>query len=321
MSSQFATHYEEEDDDLDERPIKVMDGLNHRRSNSTGYTQPGKMFTLSGSESPSSKKRGYDDPYGKDDPLPAPSASNRSLDGRREGEGDFSSKKLSRNSSRSSLYSWDSDSSTGARSDGEKQKRRKSSSGSNEKLQGFSSGEFRRKRKSQPKNRSKSRERQGSKDGGSKSFGSKLYRVLSDVGLNSPTKSSGASARGSANTSDKEKHARRRTSGGSSGRVSSESGSAKSPSINRSYHSSSDGTGRRKAHSPAIFYKDDDPSYIHNSINLYLDMEVFDSSKEECFKMAFRSHVVKYGEVGELPVLVIVSNLFAYIFKIIGSER
>jgi hypothetical protein len=50
-------------------------------------------------------------------------------------------------------------------------------------------------------------------------------------------------------------------------------------------------------------------------------MEVFDSSKGEVFRMAFRCPVVKYGEVGELPALVIVSNIRAYIFKIIAPER
>ena len=317
MPPQFATHYEEPYN-LDERPIKVMDGLNHRRANSTGY-QPEKAFSMGGSESPTSKKRAYNDPYSKGNPSPKLKASNQPSEGRGEDGSDFLAKKSSKNSSRSSVSSWDSDSSAGARSDGEKQGRRKKFIGSNERLHGYSSGEYRR-RHTERSSRSKSREtRTGSKDGGGKSFGSKIYRVLSDVGINSAPRGTAASARGS--TSDKERRARRKTSGGSSGRMSSESGGTKSPGLNRSYHSSSDGASRRKAHSPAIFYKDDDPTYIHNSINLYLDMEVFDSSKGEHFRMVFRSPVVKYGEVGEIPVLVVVSNFHAYVFKIIAPER
>lgn len=133
-----------------------------------------------------------------------------------------------------------------------------------------------------------------------------------------------ATSRGS--TSGKSSHTRHKSSGGSSGRVSSGSGegggrSGKAAGGSRSYQSSSDGTGGKKTHSPAIFYKDDDPSYIHNNINLYLDMEVFDGSRGEHFRMVFHSFVVKYGEVGELPVLVVISNLHAYIFKIIAPER
>ncbi len=314
MPPQFSIHYEEHDH-LDERPIKVMDGLNHRRSNSTGY-KPEKTFLVGGSESPTRKNQVYADPYSGE--IPSPKSSNQPVEGRRE---DFSAKKSSKNSSsRSSVCSWDSDSSTGARSDGERQGGRKGSSGSNEKLHGYSSGEYQT-RKSQRRNRT--REGHGSSKDGGKSLGSKIYRVLSDVGLNSSPRrgaaATAATARG--NTSDKKQQTRRKSSGGSSGRVSSESGGRKSPGMNQSYHSSSDGTSRKKTNSPAIFYKDDDPSYIHNSINLYLDMEVFESSKGEYFRMAFHSPVVKYGEVGEILVLVVISNLHAYVFKIIAPER
>ena len=322
---QFPTQYEERDD-LDGRPIKVMDGLNHQRSNSTGY-QPEKTFQIGDSRSPASKKRAYADPYGKEI-LSSKLNSNQPSEGNGDCErGEFQPKglrKSSRNSSRSSLHSLDSDSSAGVRSDGERHGGRKASSGSSEKLQqqGYSSGEYRKRSSHHRRNKSRESQQQNPSRDGGKSFGSKImHRVLSDVGLNSsPTRESAAAARG--NASDKERQTRRRASGGSSGRVSSDqSGDTKSPGTNRSYHSSSDGAGRKKTHSPAIFYKDDDPSYIHNSINLYLDMEVFDISKGEHFRMAFRSHVVKYGEVGEIPVLVIVSNLHAYVFKIIAPER
>ena len=115
-----------------------------------------------------------------------------------------------------------------------------------------------------------------------------------------------------------------RLSSGGSGGESSQPRSLFQQGGLRDTHSSSDrgggGSGRHKPHSPIVICKDDDPTYIHNSINLYLDMEVFDSTKDESFRMAFKSPVVKYGEVGELPVLVVVSNIYAYIFKIVAPE-
>ena len=321
MPPQFSTHYNDQDI-LDQRPIKVMDGLNHQRSSSTGY-QADKVFMMGNSRLPLGKQQAdpYDD-YNTSKPRP----SARDVEGGMEDFPNKGSRRSSRASSRSSICSLDSDSSAGARSDGERRGRRRSDgerqgSSGTDKMRGYSSGEYRRvaSRRKKSRERQKQAPEQHTPSGsGGKSFGSKIVRALSDVGLNSNTKPSGA-AKGS--TSARERKASRKTSQGSSGRISSGSGGNKSPGANRSCHSSSDGTGRRKNQSPGIFYKDDDPTFIHNSINLHLDMEVFDNKQGEHFKMAFRSPVVKYGEVGDVPVLVIVSNIYAYIFKIIAPER
>ena len=37
-----------------------------------------------------------------------------------------------------------------------------------------------------------------------------------------------------------------------------------------------------------IPYKKEDPGYVHNSINLYLDMEVFNTEEGERFAMIFK---------------------------------
>ena len=162
--------------------------------------------------------------------------------------------------------------------------------GSNDKLpQGYSSGESRAQQ-----SRSKGKEIGGNR---------------------TPSKSPKLNGRGSSNAPSS-----RKASGGSSSRISSSSGdNARAQRQLRPSHSSSDSASKQKKASTSIFCKDDDPSYIHNSINLHLDMDVFD--KGESFRMAFRSPVVKYGEVGELPVLVVVSNLCVYIFKIVAPER
>ena len=85
---------------------------------------------------------------------------------------------------------------------------------------------------------------------------------------------------------------------------------------------SSDDVGREKrAPSPVVIYRDNDPSYVHNSLQLHLVMDIFNSAKEECFKMVFRSSMVRYGEPGELPVLVVISNLRVYLFRVVAPER
>lgn len=68
-----------------------------------------------------------------------------------------------------------------------------------------------------------------------------------------------------------------------------------------------------------LLFKDDDPEYIHNSLNLHLDMEVF-STEGEHFKMIFKAPVVQYGHSREVPAIVIISNVNAYIFKITAPE-
>lgn len=296
--SSMQSHFMQEDQAEDERPIKVMDGLNHRRSNSVGYNSA----KIVSAGPPVGKTKHYSDPfYGNEIPSTKPQGSNRSLGSLKEEQCAPSlTRKSSWSSSRkSSVCSVDSDSSPGSRSDANSVDRKRgvrSQAGSNEMLtRGYSSGEYHA-----PSRTTKTGLR------------SKFSRFSSgDV----------------RNTSDSSPQLRdlRIKPGGTSGRVSSSSGDnsrSKSPKRAKGYHSgSSDSAGRPKVHSPATFCKDDDPTFIHNSINLYLDMEVFDSSKGESFRMAFRCPVVKYGEVGELPVLVIVSNISAYIFKIIAPER
>lgn len=303
-------HFMQDDPPVDNvRPIKVMDGLNHRRSNSIGY-HPTKTAAAT---SPSEKRKHYADPfYGNEIPSTKAQAqgSNRSLGSLKEEyhEAAFSKKSSLSSSRKSSLCSVDSDSSRSSRSDansGERKRKFRSKGDSSEMLsRGYSSGEYHA-----PSSRSKP-----SSNMSWLGMRSKFSRFSSgDVtgGLQSSPR---------LNARDRE----HKQSGGSSGKISSSSGDnsqSKSQKRSRTYHSSSDSAGRQKLRSPVVFCKDDDPTFIHNSINLYLDMEVFDSAKGEEFRMAFRCPVVKYGEVGELPVLVVVSNLNAYIFKITAPER
>ena len=333
LHSRFPHQRENDDDD---RPIRVIDGLSHRRSNSYGYQPENPPNTTSPSSarrgfqppnasntaSPTGNRKGYVDPYGEDHLQ----GSNRSLGSVREEGGEHKgSRKSSLSSSRrSSACSFDSDSSPGSRTDASSRSgdRQGSRRRSNDALgRGYSSGEFQR---SSPRGKGEKTKE------GSTSLGSRLYRVLSDVGLNTSPKTGQRSA------AEKKGKTPRRSSGGgggssSGGRLSSggSGGESSQPRSQfqqgglRDTHSSSDGgggSGRHKLHSPIVICKDDDPTYIHNSINLYLDMEVFDSTKDESFRIAFKSPVVKYGEVGELPVLVVVSNIYAYIFKIVAPE-
>ena len=258
------------------------------------------------SSSPPAKSKLRRDPY-----EPSSSSSSKKLHGsnrslrslKEENVKPHSSKSSSTSSIKSSVCSLDTDSSPERRSRSranstdkkahgglnEKIQRRR---GSNDKFpQGYSSGESRTQQ-----SRSK-----GEGIGGNRT----------------PSKSPKLNGRGSSNAPSS-----RKASGGSSSRISSSSGdNARAQRQLRPSHSSSDSASKQKMASTSVFCKDDDPSYIHNSINLYLDIDVFDSTKGESFRMAFRSPVVKYGEVGELPVLVVVSNLCAYIFKIVAPER
>ena len=294
----MQSHFVQGDRAEDERPIKVMDGLNHRRSNSVGYNSA-KIISV---DPPVGKPKHYSDPfYGNEIPSTKPQGSNRSLGSLKEERCAPSlSRKSSWSSSRkSSACSLDSDSSPGSRSDANSVDRKRgvrSQGGSSEMLtRGSSSGEYHA-----PSSRT-----------GKTGLRSKFSRFSS------------GDVRSGFNSSPQLRDLRTK-SGGSSGKISSSSGDnsqLKSPKKSRGRHSSSDSSGRQKVHSPVTFCKDDDPTFIHNSIHLYLDMEVFDSSKGEGFRMAFKCPVVKYGEVGELPVLVIVSNINAYVFKIIAPER
>ena len=88
-----------------------------------------------------------------------------------------------------------------------------------------------------------------------------------------------------------------------------------------SLRGSYEGGGSMKGSSPLPLYKDDDPGYIHNNLNLYLDMEIFNNDKAEHFKMVFKSPVMQYGHKMEIPALAVASSYKFYIFKITGPER
>ena len=88
-----------------------------------------------------------------------------------------------------------------------------------------------------------------------------------------------------------------------------------------SLKSSYEGAAGVKGSSPLALYKDEDPSYIHNNLNLYLDMDVFNMDKGEHFKMVFKAPVMQYGHRLEIPSLVVVSSYKFYIFKITAPER
>ena len=112
---------------------------------------------------------------------------------------------------------------------------------------------------------------------------------------------------------------------GSSGhRISSEgSGKRSSKSFNRSgsLKSSSESTTGQRTNSALTVCKDDNPSYIHSSFNVHLDLNVFENEKGEEFKMIFRSPVVQHGQPKEQPSLLVVSNLKAYVYLITAPEK
>jgi len=226
------------------------------------------------------------------------------------------------NSRRSSMCSGGSDSGTGSRSDGNytANGRRSSHGSSDGRVKGNSSGEVKIIKK-QSSVRVAGKSKEGSK------FGSKISKVFSFGELHT-----GSSPK------QKKKSLVKANSGKSSGEGSSGSGSSskrKSKLARRISnaeekalafplpHSSSDGGGsrERRAHSPITIYKDNDPTYVHNSLQLYLDMEILDSSRQEVFKMVFRTSLIRYGEPGEVQVLVVVSNIRAYLFKVVAPER
>lgn len=225
------------------------------------------------------------------------------------------------NSRRNSLCSADSDSGAGSKSDSASMSR-KHNKRADTVPKGCSSGESSKYSQSKMTGAAK-KSKEGSK------LSSKLSRVFSwsDLRLNSSPKLNGR------RTSDKGKDTN--PSSGAGSRRSSGQGSSGSGENNCSQrkllehmkppHSSSDGGGggerEKRALSPVVIYRDDDPSYIHNSLQLFLVMDVFSSTKEESFKMVFRSSMVRYGEPGELPMLVVVSNIRAYLFRVVAPER
>lgn len=304
IHSHFPQNHQEQP--LSNPPIKNQEGYRHSRSKSTDY-HPAK---IQGITPPSSRKeyRHHHRHHTEIKPSKSPHR-NRSYGSLKEKDTGISKIfKSSQNSSgRSSLYSLDSDSSPSSRSDGNSsggRHRYRHTRSSNEKLgTGHGSGEIHKSSSSHGRGSPTKRHSEGTVT----SLGARISKVfnLSDVQGSNKDTSAG------------------KNSGGSNGKASSESGDNSHPNLHnsRSYHSSSDGTGRRKLHSPLTIYKDDDPTFIHNNLNLYLDIEIFDGSKGEVFRMVFRSPVVKYGEPGERSVLVVISNLRAYMFQIIAPER
>ncbi len=296
-------------DDNSDRQSKISEktgsGLGHNRSRSMDYHSTKQLLLT-----PPNKRKIYVDPFLQ--------GSNKSLGSLLEESGTFSrSPKLSRNNSgRSSRCSADSDSSSrGNHSDMGGRRERKSHFSS---AKGYSSGESNRRSSGGYMSGEKS------KDGGSLMAQAKSG-LSNFIGLNSSPKLSPQtlSDRDKETRSSSREGERRGRSGGKS-RPNSGSGDNsqhKVQNLSHSYHSSSDGTGRRKASSPFVIYKDDDPSYIHYSLDYYLNTEIFNSAKEETFRMVFRTQVISYGEPGELPVLVILSNQRLYLFQIVAPER
>ena len=64
---------------------------------------------------------------------------------------------------------------------------------------------------------------------------------------------------------------------------------------NKKTKKSSEDSNKRPA-SPVIPYREDDPAYIHSTFNVHLDMEVFDTDKQEHFQLAMK---VREGEKRE----------------------
>ena len=233
------------------------------------------------------------------------------------------------NSRRSSMCSGESDSGAGSRSDGNctANGRRSSHGSSDGRPKGSSSGEVKKiKRQSSMVVAGKNKE--GSK------LGSKISRVFSFGDLNSGSspkqKRKNASEIRTRTPLEKTKGAKSSGEGssgsGTSGRRKSRLTRNLSNAEDKALElplppSSSDGGREKRAYSPITIYKDDDPTYIHNSLQLYLDMEILDSSRQEVFKMVFRTSLIRYGEPGEMQVIVVVSNIRAYLFRVVAPER
>ena len=152
-------------------------------------------------------------------------------------------------------------------------------------------------------------------DGGAKRYSSPASSKYSPI---SPrrTPSSGHYRASSGSGSEM----RRRVHPAGSGGENSSSSGRGSRWNSGSLRGSSDGTGI-KGSSPLVLLKEDEPTYIHNNLNLYLNMEVFNLCRGEHFKMVFKSPVMQYGDILEVPCIVIFSDYKMYIFKIVGPER
>ena len=155
-------------------------------------------------------------------------------------------------------------------------------------------------------------------DGGAKRYSSPSLTKYSPTSPRRTPSSSGSHHRASSG-SGSEMRRRVHPGPGSGGENSSGSGRG-SRRNSGSLRGSSDGTAI-KGSSPLALLKDDEPTYIHSNLNLYLDMDVFNTDKGEHFKMVFKSPVMQYGHKLEIPAVAVVSSYKFYIFKIIGPER
>ena len=156
-------------------------------------------------------------------------------------------------------------------------------------------------------------------DDGAKRYSSPILSKYSPTSpRRTPSSSHHRASSGSGNEMKRRVHLAAAGSG-SGGENSSGSGRG-SRRNSGSLKGSSDGAGI-KGSSPLALLKDDEPTYIHNNLNLYLDMEIFNMDKGEHFKMVFKSPVMQYGHKMEIPAVAVVSSYKFYIFKIVGPER
>jgi hypothetical protein len=146
------------------------------------------------------------------------------------------------------------------------------------------------------------------------------------------THSAGSDSRTSTDISSTNGSRRGTELGGSSGGERKSSGSSSGSKLISKYFVTS--TSRQKknklgsssgehkqtsiSNSTTPSYKDDDPTYIHNNMQLYLNMEVFGTS--EHFQLALKSSVVEYGDWNEMECFIIISTKGAYIYRIIAPE-
>jgi hypothetical protein len=157
-------------------------------------------------------------------------------------------------------------------------------------------------------------------DGANKRYSSPTLSKYSPISpRRTPSKGSGSGHHRASSSGSGSEMKRRVHPPGSGGENSSGSGRG-SRRNSGSLRGSSDGAGI-KGSSPLALLKDDEPTYIHSNLNLYLDMEVFNTDKGEHFKMVFKSPVMQYGHKLEIPALAVASSYKFYIFKIVGPER
>ena len=291
------------------------ENMGHNRSKSMDY-HPVKSNKVFGNQS--EFRRRYADPY-KTKPPMHPAYKKPSLENR-------SPKVQSRNSLKSSACSIDSRSSLHASkfdtepgySSGERQRKSQHSHSSSEKLaKGYNSGE--RERSSRREYNSSEKLSRGYSSGERERSSRREYNSSEKLSRGYSSGERERSSRREYNSSGKgyssgEKMpvfvSNCKPSGGSERRLSSGSGSGgggrkissdgekKNPDTLKRSGSlkSSSGSPGRKVLSSSLLFRDEDPTYVHNRFNLYLDMEVFNTDMGEHFKMAFKvrltAHVV-----------------------------